>query len=402
MGSFVLAPGRRQRLCLALWGVTLTWAACAAHAEAAVQHVIHISVDGLRGNYLQTRIGASPLLYPNFKRFVVEGATTFNARTDFTYTDTLPNHTSMLSGRPVSQPAGFPNTTHHGYTDNGTPGATDTLHNSGNPNLSYVASTFDVAHDNGLSTSLYASKDKFVIYDQSYTSSSGAVDATGADNGRDKIDAYVEMSTGSPENASNLHASFLTGMAASEYSYTFLHYRDPDSAGHGIGWGSAAWDTAVQNVDGYLGDLFDLVQNDAGLAGATAIIITADHGGTGTGHGTASNAANYTIPVLVWGPGVSAGADLYALNATTRLNPGTARPDYTAAGQPIRNGDTGNLALDLLGLGAIPGSLSNSSQNLMVPEPSSVVLAAIAGLLLLGSSVSRARYRRSAPALARF
>ncbi|MEX0979137.1 MAG: alkaline phosphatase family protein [Pirellulales bacterium] len=163
-----------------------------SQAAAGVQHVIHISVDGLRGDYLQTRIGTSPLLYPNFKRFVDQGASTFNARTDFTHTDTLPNHTSMLTGRPVSQPAGFPNTSHHGYTNNGTPGATDTLHNSGNPNLSYVASTFDVAHDNGLSTALYASKDKFVIYDQSYTSSTGAVDITGANNGRDKIDTYLQ------------------------------------------------------------------------------------------------------------------------------------------------------------------------------------------------------------------
>ncbi|MEX0979136.1 MAG: alkaline phosphatase family protein [Pirellulales bacterium] len=186
-------------------------------------------------------------------------------------------------------------------------------------------------------------------------------------------------------------------MAASEYNYTFLHYRDPDSAGHDTGWGSAAWDTVVQNVDGYLGDLFDLIENDAGLVGDTVIIVTADHGGSGTGHGTASSAANYTIPVLVWGPGVSAGADLYSLNPTTRLNPGTGRPDYTAAGQPIRNGDTGNLALDLLGLGAVPGSLSNSSQNLIVPEPSSVVLATIAGLALLGMYLSRVRPRRMLP-----
>ena len=78
------------------------------------------------------------------------------------------------------------------------------------------------------------------------------------------------------------------------------------------------------------------------------MILSADHGGTGTDHDDETNAANYTIPFFVWGDGVQAGADLYALNAGARANPGTTRPSYTAAVQPIRNGDGGNLALAAL------------------------------------------------------
>lgn len=311
-------------------------------------------------------MNASPSLYPSFNRLITEGATTFNARTDFGFTVTLPNHTSMLTGRPVLQPSGAPNTTHHGYTDNETPESSDTLHHCGNPNLAYVASTFDVAHDNGLSTALYANKSKFSIFDKSYTDSTGAVDATGPNNGRDKIDTYVQIS-----NGSLLHARFLSDVAAANElsNYTFLHYRDPDSAGHSAGWGSSQWNAAVQNVDGFIGDLIDLIESNDHFRD-TVLIVTADHGGSETGHGKASNPSHYTIPVFVWGAGVASGEDLYALNPTTRLDPGAGRPDYTAAIQPIRNGDTGNLALDLLGLGAVPGSSINSSQNLQTaPKP---------------------------------
>lgn len=64
-------------------------------------------------------------------------------------------------------------------------------------------------------------------------------------------------------------------------------------------------------------------------------------------------------------------------------------PGYDAPVQPIRNGELGNLALDLLGLGPIPGSHIGALQDLVVPEPG--VLPTIA----LGLAALAAR-RRSA------
>jgi len=335
-------------------------AACASAIGPAwcrgADHVIHISVDGLRPSDLQSMIAAGGA--PNFKRFQDEGVWTNNARTDYTHTITLPNHTSMITGRPVSQPSGFPAMTEHGFTNNDDPPPTRTIHNFTNPDY-YKASTFDVVHDAGFSTAMYASKSKFNLYNQSYNAAAGAPHL----NGSDKIDVYFGSS-----NTAAMQNQLLSGLTANHFDYTFVHYADPDEAGHNSGWGSTAYIAAIKTVDGYLGEVFNLVQNDATLAGQAAIILSADHGGTGTGHGTETNSLNYTVPFYVWGAGVGHG-DLYALNTGSRLNPGTSRPSYSAAIQPIRNGDGGNLALKLLGLGPIPGSVINAAQNLRVTMP---------------------------------
>ncbi|MFT5233449.1 MAG: hypothetical protein ACI9UK_001334 [Candidatus Krumholzibacteriia bacterium] len=333
-----------------------------------VDRVILISVDGLRGDLLSGLLANDVNGdYANFQRLVDEGSSTFNARTDYTHTVTLPNHASMITGRPVLQPVGQPVTTYHGYTSNSTPGPTDTLHNVGNPNVAYITGVFDVAHDHGLSTALYASKSKFIIFDQSYNETSGAPDVTGPDNGADKIDTFLTVSSGSPSNASLMQASFMAALAADPAQFNFVHYRDPDSAGHASTWGSVAWNTSVQAVDGYLGELLDFVEANPILLGRTVIILTTDHGGTGFGHNDATDVRMYTIPFFVWGTGVDVGADLYALNPT-RLEPGAGRPDYNAMA-PIRNGDSGNLALSLLGLPAIPGSTIGATLDFNVTAP---------------------------------
>lgn len=350
----------------------LVLAAIASPASAApVTNVVHISVDALRGDLLKGLVANTPAAYPNFARLQAQSAYTYNARSDFDFTETIPNHASILTGRPVLQPAGKPNTVHHGYSTN-FPGAADTLHANGNPAVPYKASVFDVAHDNGLSTALYASKTRLNVFDRSYNATNGGLDTTGPDNGRDKIDTTMTVDGGS--------AGITNAMiAAATKNYTFIHLVEPDTVGHATGWGNAQWNASVGVIDSRLGQIFNWIDGTPALAGKTAIVLTADHGGGVNVHLEETAPENYTVPLFVWGAGLPAGADLYSLTSN-RFDPALGRPDYNAAQQPLRNGDSGNLALGLLGLNPIPGS---TMVPVLVPEPSAAVtggLLAVAGL----------------------
>jgi predicted AlkP superfamily pyrophosphatase or phosphodiesterase len=354
-----------RKLMLALAGLIAT--AHVARAEdaakpvaetsaAPAKYVLQMSIDGLGSSYLQKLIDAGEL--PTFKRLQQEAAFTHNARTDFDFTITLPNHTCMVTGRPVrdkaASPAAIPG---HTWTINTDPGERN-LHSN---RKEYVPSVFDVAHDHGLRTGAFVSKSKFSLYDQSYDERNGAPDTTGEDNGRDKIDVYVK------EGCEEMTDKFIAEMKANPFQYAFLHFADTDSAGHSKKWGSPEYNEALRKVDGLLAKILAMIDGDERFRGKTAIIISADHGGIDFNHGFNTNPLNYTIPFYVWGAGVKPTSDLYSHNNGTRVNPEAGRPDYTETGkQPIRNGDGGNLALTLLGLPPIPTSTINAAQDLKV------------------------------------
>jgi hypothetical protein len=72
----------------------------------------------------------------------------------------------------------------------------------------------------------------------------------------------------------------------------------------------------------------------------------------------------YRVPLLVTGPGVLAGGDLYAMNPTY-TDPRGANPGY-AAGKPIRTALIANLVTKMLGLPPVPGSRMGKAQDLTV------------------------------------
>lgn len=338
-----------------------------------IQYVIIISVDGLGGTYLSKLFDGTatggPYAIPNFTRLKNEGAGTLAAHCDNNTYETLPNHTSILTARPRDNSPGFDG---HNWTSNSDPAVGQTIHSNKG---SYVASGFDVAHDHGLRTGMYANKSKFSLFDTygsytgggSYSATYGALDTTGADNGRDKLDnTYINATLGGI-----VVDTFITQQqSASPNQYAFLHINETDYYGHNGGWGSALWNSQAVVVDTMLGKIFKLIEQEVpAMTGNTAILLTADHGNQDN---PPTGADRYAVPFYVWGPGVPAGADLYTLNPATRQVAATY-PMTTYANtpnkQPIRNAEASNVALKLLGLGPIPGSTFNFAQTLVVTQP---------------------------------
>jgi predicted AlkP superfamily pyrophosphatase or phosphodiesterase len=218
---------------------------------------------------------------------------------------------------------------------------------------------FDVVHDNGGSTALFASKIKFTIYKRTWNAHGGP-DRVGRDDGRAKIDRL----TIDGDNT-RLVANLAAELRRSPREFTFVHLSLPDRVGHSRGFMGKQYLDAVEHTDRLLGRILDTVAARPALRRHTLVLLTADHGGSGgQTHYASNNLQNYRIPFMAWGPGVAAGRDLYDLNPDYR-NPGASRSSYRGK-QPIRNADLANLATDALDLPRVPGSEFDSSHALNV------------------------------------
>lgn len=298
-------------------------------ATTAPPIVIAISMDGLNPTAL-SRLGSA---VPHYRRLMRQGSWTFNGRASNELTDTLPNHTGMMTGRPIRGASG------HQVTFNVDRPWTWLARVAGR----YLPGVFDRAHDRSVRTALYTSKAKFDFLDRSWNGTHGARDRLGADQGRDKIDLYVRTD---PDGVTTSLIRRLTSTAPARL--VFWHNAVPDNAGHAHGFMSTRYLRAVRRTDAMLGRLLDALDRRPALRRRVTVILTADHGGIGSSHRDPTVLANYRIPFIVWGRGVAAGTNLYVLNRPERRDPGTARVGYAGV-QPIRNTDVANLAARLLG-----------------------------------------------------
>ncbi len=99
-----------------------------------------------------------------------------------------------------------------------------------------------------------------------------------------------------------------TAVQASKYikekkpDFTFIHFDHVDHAGHEYGHGTPEYYLSVEKADALLGKVMEAIE-EANIADRTLVIISADHGGLGKGHGGES-LDEVEIPFIVWGKGI--------------------------------------------------------------------------------------------------
>ncbi len=227
-----------------------------------IKHVIIISIDGLRPDALF--LAHTPTLDTLIER----GAYSDNAQT-ISLSITLPGHASMLSGMlPEKHGIKF------GLPYIGWPGMNG-------PTL------FTVAHDAGLSTGMIFGKDKL-----SYIALPNSVDILFGENVHD----------------AEIRDQAIKTMAQALPAALFIHFPDTDRVGHEYGWMSENQLQSINYVDGLIGEIVTLLEQQ-GEFNSTLLIVSADHGGHGLGHGDDSP-EDRTIPWLAVGPGVTPGVKL--------------------------------------------------------------------------------------------
>ena len=235
-------------------------------AATLTQHVILVSIDGLRPDAIR-RFGAV-----NLQRLMGQGSYTLEATTILP-SKTLPSHTSMLTGEPPERHQVLWNTV-----------ATQKRDEIELPNI------FSAARSRGYETAAFFSKAKFNALQRE-----GTLDYSQAPGGWFGRWSGSRTVTDVEKYLANARPNLL-----------FVHLSDPDVAGHRSGWMSSDYARGVRAADAAVGRLLSAAESAYGT-GNYSIIVTADHGGHGLDHGS-DRVEDVTIPWIAWGRGVKAGA----------------------------------------------------------------------------------------------
>lgn len=244
----------------------------AAGPPASADNVVIIMVDGLRPDALkQAKV---PILEGLAKR----GSSTMKAQT-VTPSLTLPAFASMLTGLPVEQ---------HGVDWNAYEAPRGFIR---------APTVFEIASFNGSKWgAIFIQKEKLLHIakpDRRVLLSLCSVNEPGCTSKKVAADVITTY-----KNANDLRKP----------SLFLIHLAEADTAGHADGWMSKSYLKAVEDVDRAIGTIINGFK-DLELYEKTTFIITSDHGGHGTTHGT-TMPEDMTIPWIATGPGIKTGYNI--------------------------------------------------------------------------------------------
>lgn len=225
--------------------------------------VLIVSIDGLRPDALD-RIDT-----PAIDGLAARGSYSWQAQT-INPSNTLPAHVSMLTG---TTPA-----VHKVTWD-------DYLPEKGRVT---VPTLFMAAKAAAKRSAMVVGKDKFLT-----------IKDAGA------VDSFVLTMRGDDDVANQAILQIDAG-----FDLVFVHFPDVDLTGHAQKWLSAQYLLKLFVVDAAIGRILSAVPPNM------TVILSADHGGSDTGHGTTS-AAHMTIPWIIAGPRIKSNNALTAKVNTT-------------------------------------------------------------------------------------
>ena len=224
--------------------VLLAYVLTATNADGSIpddpsgnRRAVHVVIDGLTVRALDSLLAANDL--PNLARMRDQGAFTNNARIDYDSSQTLPTHVSLFTGLTVEE---------HGLKDDKDPGSSRAINGLHN--------IFNLVHDANIGRScFFGSKDKFVYFDRSEW----------------KIDHYEYH-----KNGEDTITAFGEEMGSNDPCvYSFVHFREPDKAGHSDGPDDKEYREAVRKADGFLGQVLGILESN-NMMSDTAIIVVTD------------------------------------------------------------------------------------------------------------------------------
>lgn len=294
--------------CLALLTGFAVTAQVKENYPAGIAHVVVIGVDGMSPDGI--RKAATPVMH----RMIDSGAVKWNVRTVLP-SSSSPNWASMIMGAGVEQ---------HGILDNDW--------EQGEYSLPAITTG-----EEGLFPTIFG-----VVRKAKPGAEIGAVyhwEGFGRLFEKKAVNYDHHFET---EGATT--DSFAAYLVNRQPTFAFLHLDHVDGAGHEYGHGTTAYYQAVSRADSLIGEVLAAIKK-GGMEKNTLVIITADHGGVGTGHGGAT-IEEAEIAMILYGKGVKKGYKIQQQMATYDLAATIAFalkivPPYVWTGRPAKSAFVG-------------------------------------------------------------